>query len=138
MKKHLPTILLIVLFFPSCIKQAIEDRQKQKVIDSVTKGAWYVKSFLRDTSNITGSFNGYLFYFKEDGTVQAVRDTLQLNGTWVGDLSARTITSEFPSTSDPLKLLNGTWKIVDSYYDFIIASNSTTTGDYRLDLRQKQ
>jgi len=137
MNRKLLPLLLIAGLFSSCIKQAIEDNQKQKVIDSVTKGAWYVNSFKENASDLTSSFGGFLFYFKEDGTVQAKKDNISLNGTWIGDISAKTITSDFASAADPIRLLNGTWKIDDSYIDHIIASRITETGKNVLDLRQQ-
>lgn len=137
MKSKLLLILLLSVFFSSCIRRAIEDIQKDKAIDAVTKGAWYVKSFMQDTLDRTSTFAGFLFYFKEDGTVRAVKDTLVLNGTWIGNIAAKTITSDFPAAADPVGLLNGTWKVVDSYYDFIIASNTTDSTINKLDLRQQ-
>jgi len=130
-------LFLIPIFFASCIKQAIEDVQQQKAIDAVTKGAWYVKSYKQDSTDITNAFNGFLFYFKEDGTVRAVKDSTAMNGTWIGDISSKTITSQFQTTAEPLSLLNGTWKILDSYYDFIKASNTTDSITNNLDLRQQ-
>ena len=137
MNRKLLTLLLITGLFSSCIKQAIEETQKQKVIDAVTKGAWYVNSYKENATDMTGSFGGFVFYFKEDGTVRAVKDNISLNGTWIGDLSTKSITSEFTSATDPIRLLNGTWKIDDSYYDKIIASKITETGKNVLDLRQQ-
>jgi len=137
MNRKLLTLLLITGLFSSCIKQAIEETQKQKVIDAVTKGAWYVNSFKENATDLTSSFGGFLFYFKEDGTVQAVKDTISMNGTWIGDISTKSITSEFTSVTDPIRLLNGTWKIDDSYYDKILASKITETGKNILDLRQQ-
>ena len=137
MNRKLLSLLLITGLFSSCIKQAIEDSQKQKVIDSVTKGAWYVNSFKENATDLTSSFGGFLFYFKEDGTVRAVKDSISLNGTWIGDISTKSITSEFVSATDPIRLLNGTWKIDDSYLDHIYASKITATGKNILELRQQ-
>jgi len=130
-------LFLIPILFASCIKQAIEDVQKQQAIDAVTKGAWYVKSYKQDSTDRTESFTGFRFYFKEDGTVRAVKDTTEMTGTWIGDLSAKTITSQFQTAAEPLSLLNGTWNILDSYYDFIIASKTTDSTTNKLDLRQQ-
>ena len=137
MKNKLLPFLLISVLFSSCIKKAIEDTQKQKVIEAVTKGAWYVSSFKIDSVDITNSFEGYLFYFKEDGTVRAARDTFSFNGTWIGDLSSRTITSKFTGSTTPIVLLNGTWDIKDSYTNYIVASMVTTSGNHELGLRQQ-
>ncbi|HSB93431.1 MAG TPA: hypothetical protein VLC28_09950 [Flavitalea sp.] len=137
MKNKILPLLLVAGLFSSCIKKAIEDTQKQKVIDAVTKGAWYVSSFKQDTTDLTFYFSGFLFYFKEDGTVRAVKNTDTTNGSWVGDIASRTIASEFPSAPPPIFLLNGTWKIEDSYMNYIVASMSTQTGKNQLGLRQQ-
>jgi hypothetical protein len=137
MKNKLLLLLLVTTSFSSCIKKAIEDSQKQKVIDAVTKGTWYVSSFKTDDNDITSYFDGYLFYFKEDGTVQAVRNNEVLNGTWIGDLSTKTITSEFNPAPPPIVLLNGTWDIKDSYLNYIVASMVTVSGKHELGLRQQ-
>jgi hypothetical protein len=137
MKNKLLSFFLISALFSSCIKQAIEDTQKQRVIDAVTKGAWFVSSFKLDSSDITPAFAGYLFYFKEDGAVVAVRDSVASNGTWIGDISSRTITSEFSTAVHPILLLNGTWKIEDSYTNYIVASMVTPAGKNQLALRQQ-
>lgn len=135
MKKQALIVLLVLPLFFSCIK-ALEENQKQKVLDAVTSSSWYVKSFLEDTTDQTGSFNGYQFFFRQDGSVIAVKDSTEIPGTWTGDLDNRTITSNFPGNPTPLNLLNGTWKIVDSYYDFIIARQQTISGTNVVDLRQ--
>lgn len=135
MKKQALIALLILPLFFSCIK-AFEENQKQKVIDAVTSGSWYVKSYLQDTTDKTGSFNGYRFFFQENGSVKAVKDSTEYLGTWVGDLENRTITSNFAGSPEPMNLLNGTWKIVDSYYDFIVARQQTISGTNVVDLRQ--
>ena len=137
MKSRILSLLLITGLFSSCIKQAIEDTQEQRVIDAVTKGAWYVSSFKQDSSDLTPAFTGYLFYFKEDGSVVAVKDSVKSNGTWIGDIASRTITSEFAAAVQPILLLNGTWKIEDSYTNYIVASMVTATGKNQLALRQQ-
>jgi hypothetical protein len=137
MKNKLLSILVISGLFSSCIKQAIEDTQQQRVIDAVTKGAWFISSFKKDSFDYTPAFAGYLFYFKEDGSVRAVKDSVPLNGTWIGDIAARTITSEFSSAVQPILLLNGTWKVEDSYTNYIVASMATPTGKNQLALRQQ-
>ena len=137
MKSKLLSILFISGVFSSCIKQAIEDSQQQRVIDAVTKGAWFMSSFKKDSLDYTPAFAGYLFYFQEDGTVRAVKDSVSTNGTWIGDIGARTITSEFPAAIQPILLLNGTWKVEDSYTNYIVATMVTPTGKNQLALRQQ-
>jgi len=137
MKNKILSLLLLTGLFSSCIKQAIEDTQQQRIIDAVTKGAWFVSSFKQDSSDLTPAFAGYLFYFNEDGSVRAVKDSVALNGTWIGDISSRTIISEFAAAVQPILLLNGTWKIEDSYTNYIVASMVTPAGKYQLALRQQ-
>jgi len=104
----------------SC-KKFIEQQKLNAMEDLVTKGTWRVSRYIDHQTDITSSFSGYSFQFKTNGTVDGVDAGQTTTGTWVGDVNARTIQSEFPAAGDPLKKLNYTWKVTDSYADSVSA-----------------
>ena len=135
------TLLLSITTFSiisfSC-KKAIEQKQKDIIVQAMTTGHWYVEQYLDTSSDVTGDFFGYEFQFYENGTVDGIINTSTKKGTWSSDISNYTITAAFPlSAGDTLKRLNYTWKITDSYLDFVKAKTTTASGDNILHLRKK-
>lgn len=135
------TLLLSIITFSiisfSC-KKAIEQKQKDIIVQAMTTGHWYVEQYLDTSSDVTGDFFGYEFQFYENGTVDGIINTSTKKGTWSSDISNYTITAAFPlSAGDTLKRLNYTWKITDSYLDFVKAKTTTASGDNILHLRKK-
>src|SRR5665213_2621277 len=110
--KQLYIIFLLALAvpLPSC-KKYIQQQEKNAVLQIMTTGVWYVQSYIQNDSDITASFTGFVFKFDANGTVTGVEGGSSTPGTWSANISALTITSDFPSASDPLKELNETWKI---------------------------
>lgn len=122
----LPVICL--LFAISC-KKLVEDQKKKAVMSFITNGQWKVESYLIDTISITSEFEGYKFKFSEDGTVVGNNGTFSASGTWVGEVSDYSITSDFPGAGDPVQKLNGHWILKDSGVTFVKAElkiSSTT------------
>ena len=128
---YLPVICLLFAF--SC-KKFVEDQKKQAVISFITNGQWKVESYLIDTISITPEFEGYKFKFNEDGTVIGNNGTSSASGTWVGEVSDYSITSDFPAAGDPLQKLNGHWIIKDSGLTFVKADLNTATSTMHLHL----
>lgn len=106
-------------------------------MDAITNGEWIVEQYLEDSNNISNQFLNYSFKFYTDGTVTGIVSSTTTNGTWVGNATDYTINSEFPSASDPIKKLNGLWKIKDSYWDYVKAEMATSSGTNVLFLRKK-
>jgi hypothetical protein len=104
----------------SC-KKFIERQQLNAMEELVTKGTWRVTRYIDHQTDITDSFAGYSFQFNTNGTVNGINGGQTTAGTWAGDVNARTIQSEFPAAGDPLKKLNYTWKVTDSYADSVSA-----------------
>jgi hypothetical protein len=130
---------MMLLWAPSC-KKIIQQKEKNIIIDAMTNGHWYVEQYKQDSStDITTRFTGYEFQFYENGNVDGIKNTvLNSSGTWSSDINNYTITANFPATAnDTLKLLNYTWKITDSYLDYVEANTSTATGKNILHLRKK-
>jgi hypothetical protein len=126
-------LLFLLLSFTSCKKivDKIENAQQQAAVDIVTNGRWQMVSFSTGSTDQLALFNGYLFQFNSNQTVDAYQgNTIVMSGTFVYDLSARTITSSFPTNNQPLSLLNGTFRVTDSGTDYVKAE-LTVNGELR-------
>lgn len=121
MKKLYPVLILIPLLF-SC-KKYIQKQEEKAALSIITNGVWYVQLYLQNDSDITASFSGYLFKFDANGTVSGTKDTVSEKGTWSVDIPSRSIISNFPTAPAPVKYLNETWKITDSYADSVVANS---------------
>jgi hypothetical protein len=123
--KHPPlyiAILLILLTVPFSCKKYIQQQEQYALVNVVTQGTWRVTGYYDHlTNNITDSFAGYSFQFYQNGTVNAILNQQQTNGTWTASISDKSITSNFPSAPYPLSMLNHTWIITDSYTDSVAA-----------------
>jgi hypothetical protein len=122
----------------SC-KKAIENKEKQLILQAMTNGRWYVELYKDTTTDVTGDFFGYEFQFYEDNNVEGIHNgVVRSNGSWSADIGTYSITANFPvSAGDTLRRLNYTWKITDSYTDYVEAKTTTASGDNILHLRKK-
>ena len=124
MKRSTLYIILLLFFFTitySC-KKFIQQQEQNAIVNLVTNGQWRVTGYIEhQTDTLTNDFAGYLFQFNANGTVYGVRFGQQTNGTWSANVSAKSITSNFPTATYPITLLNHTWTITDSYTDSVAA-----------------
>jgi len=128
--------ILVGCCFISC-KKLVQQQEQSAAINIITNVLWYVQTYNQDSTDITASFSGFVFQFKQDGTVTGTRDSVSTSGTWAADITNRTITSNFPDPPSPLNMLNSVWKITDSGVDYVVAN--TTINDSTENLRlQKQ
>ena len=125
-----------LLFTLSC-KKAIEKKAQNEIMDAITNGEWIVEQYIESGNNISIQFLNYSFKFNSNGTVTGTINSTSTNGTWAGNATDYTITAEFPSAGDPLKKLNGLWKMKDSYWDYVKAEMTTSNGMNVLTLRKK-
>jgi hypothetical protein len=128
---YIPVICILLSL--SC-KKLVEDQKRQAVMSFITNGQWKVESYLIDTVSVTSAFDGYKFKFNEDGTVNGDNGSVSVPGTWVGEVSDYSITSEFPSAGEPLQKLNGHWVIKDSGLTFVKADLQTADAVMHLHL----
>ena len=139
MKQSISYILLLLLFFTvtnSC-KKFIQQQEQNAIVALVTKGQWRVTGYIEhQTDTLTSDFDGYLFQFNENGTVYGVKFGQQTNGTWTADVSKKSITSNFPTATYPLTLLNHTWTITDSYTDSVAAKTAADSSFNILNLHK--
>jgi len=139
MNKLIPLILTgcLTLFISMSCKKALEKKAENMVMDAMTDGEWIVEQYFEGSNNISNQFLNYSFKFYSNGTVTGTINSTATNGTWVGNASDYTISSQFPTATDPVKKLNGVWKIKDSYWDFVKAEMTTSSETNVLALRKK-
>ena len=125
MQRFYPILGAILVLFLSC-KKFIEKQEEKAIESDVTDGLWYVSGYEQNDSDITASFSGYLFKFDTNNTVTALYSSDSVQGDWTVDISARTITADFPGAAAPLINLNETWLITDSYTDSVSATSTDT------------
>jgi hypothetical protein len=125
--KKLGFIVLAITVLVSCHK-VVEKKAQDAIMKVMTDGQWVVTNFTSNGNNITTDFSGYSFQFFDDYTVKAMKNgTLENSGTFVGDFSAMTISSNFPNAVNPLLLLNGTWHITNTSDTYVIANMTIGT-----------
>src|SRR5260221_8843064 len=118
-------LLFSLLFVPCSCKKYIQQQEENYIVALVTNGKWQITGYHDHMiNNLTDSFAGYLFQFNKDNTLYSVKFGQQTYGTWSVDVSKKSITSNFPSASYPLTLLNHTWIITDSYTDSVAAKTA--------------
>ena len=120
MNKLIPIIgfLFIILAAPSC-KKTIEKKQENAVKQAMVNGIWIIEQYFEGSNNISSDFLNYDFKFYDDGSVTGTIASTTTNGTWSANTTTYSITSTFPSASNPLLKMNGEWKITDSYWDYV-------------------
>lgn len=121
-------LLVALTFFAllaSC-KKVTEKVQENRAMEFITSGQWKVASLTKGSNNYSPDFQAYLFKFRNDGKVDAIKGgVVIISGTWVGDINIGTIVANFPQNSQyPLPLLNGTWQITDGGASFTEATKS--------------
>lgn len=110
----------LLLLSMSC-KKYIQKQEQNALEAVVTTGQWYVSGYKQNDSDITASFSGYLFKFDANNTVTGTLGTTSVTGQWSDNISARTVTANFPGAAAPLVYLNEVWTITDSYTDSVAA-----------------
>ena len=126
MKKLYPIFFLITL--AGCKK---EKKAENMVVQAMVNGQWMVTNFTQGATNKTADFILYKFQFKTNFTVDAINNgSVEQTGSWNADASTQTITSNFINSSNPLDLLNGTWKITNNSWTWVEASQ-TVNGELR-------
>jgi hypothetical protein len=129
--------MLTTLLFTSC-KEAIEDAKEDAVIKAMTEGQWKVTNYQKGNTDATSSFSGYSFQFYKNQTVDALKNSaVEKKGTWVGNGANFTIQATFTNATEPLILLNGTWRITNSTWTSVDAIQSVN-GEQRVLRLNKQ
>jgi hypothetical protein len=129
MKMHNKSLLtlslaLILLTFASCekVKEQVQETVAEDLIVTImTSGRWLVDVFTVAAVDVKQEFSGYEFQFLKDGTVEAIKSTTTVKGTWKSDKTALTIQASFPPGNSSLQRLNYTWYITKSGTSFVEA-----------------
>jgi len=130
-------LLLCLLFIPLSCKKYVQQQEENYIVALVTNGTWRITGYQDHLiKNITDSFAGYSFQFNKDNTLYGTRFGQQTNGTWAVDISKKSITSNFPSATYPITMLNYTWIITDSYTDSVAAKTAVDTSFNILNLHK--
>lgn len=128
--KYSALLFLLTITLSSC-KKTVEKAQQDALITVMTNGRWIVTSYTKGGTDVTANFNGYEFQFKENKTVEAIKNNrVEKTGTWDGNAFTRTIISNFLNAVQPLALLNGSFYIDDSSLTTVDASQ-TVNGEVR-------
>lgn len=102
----------------------------------MTDGQWKVTSFTNNGTNITTDFSTYRFKYYSNKTVDAINSgTVEKTGNWDGNATTMTTYASFTAASYPLTLINGSWKINNNSWTFVIATQivGADTKTMRLD-----
>ena len=132
---RVPVIALLCCSLLAC-KKLVEETRKNAFIEAMTNGQWVVDQFMEGTISSTDQFTGFQFQFNDDGTLTGISDAGSVSGLWIGDIPNYAINSLFPEAGDPLKKLNGTWKITSARSSYVNAEMTTTEGKKILRLRK--
>lgn len=125
------TGMALVLLLAACSTKTVEEQQKDLLVQLITNGQWAVTNYTKGTTDVTADFSGYRFQFKDDSTVDAIKNSaVEKTGSWVGNATSRTIQSQFTNAAVALMLLNGTWYVNDSGLTYVVASQ-TVNGEAR-------
>src|SRR5687767_11851716 len=134
--KKLVFILGLALIFTASCKDKIDDIQQDLVLQAMTNGQWFIKTFTQNGNDITADFNGYRFQYYSNKTVDAILNgTVQQTGSWDGSASTMSTWANFPNATHPLQLINGTWHIDRNSWIYVEASqvNGIETKTMRLE-----
>ena len=102
-----------------------EATQEDLVIKAMTDGQWRVTQFTNGTTDVTSDFSPYVFQFRTDKTVEAIKASgIESKGTWNGNAANRTIASSFSNSNATIMLLNGTWNITKNSWTFVEATQT--------------
>ncbi len=115
---------LIMTIFASCEKvktQVQEAVGEDLIVTTMTSGRWTVDVFTVAAVDVKPEFTGYEFQFLKDGSVDAIKSTTIVKGTWKSDKTALTIQSSFPPGNSSLQRLNYTWYITKTGTSFVEA-----------------
>lgn len=113
-----------LLLFSGCKKDP-DKVPEDLILLAMTNGQWVLTNFVHNSTNKTSDFSTYKFQFNSNRTVDAIKNgSVERSGTWDGNTSNQTITSQFTGAPDPIGLLNGVWTVTDNSWTYVVASNN--------------
>jgi len=139
--KQILLLSLTILLITGC-KKAIRKTQEQiaasLIEKAITDGQWLV-SVYNDGADYKAEFDVYEFQFKTNRTVDAIKNSVtESTGSWGENSTEFTITADYPSNANPtLQRLDGVWKIKDSNWTWVKATQTINGKLTTLELRKK-
>lgn len=136
--KSFSTLILSLILLSSC-KKTVENVAEDIIVKIMITGQWKVTKYIKGGTELTGDFSAYTFQFKENKTVEAIKNgAIEKTGTWEGnatDPSGPTIYSNFTTPPYPLNLLNGTFQVIKTGQTFVEAKKTVSGEEHfiRLD-----
>ena len=120
-------LCLIATQFIACNKETANPSTPLPVTASSVTGNFTVGSFV-STGDQTSTFSGFLFTFKENGTIVATKGSDSFDGTWKFD-DGNSAEIKISFSVFPLNQLNGSWHIEDLTDDHLYLKDSSETED---------
>ncbi|WP_281638026.1 hypothetical protein [Flavobacterium marginilacus] len=122
------------LDFENAIKYAIDYCPENNIVsldftETITKGSWEIPYFFADSEK-TSSYNGYLFTFKTDKSVVAVKDGISETGQWECKTLNGVCELKINFNSKLLGELNKTWKLFEFNNSQIRLRNLSSSTSY--------
>jgi hypothetical protein len=123
--------LVLVVFSAASCKKQVDAKKEDLLLQLIVSTQWEVTKYTKGTADFTGYFSPYSFQFRKDFTVDALKfGVVETTGTWSGSIDTKSVTSNFPDPYPILSLLNGTWLITDSGFDYV-ESTQNVNGEHR-------
>lgn len=128
-------LFIIGSILTGCNK-TVDKTKEDLVLKAMTDGQWAITSFTQNGTIITADFATYQFKYYSNKTVDAINNgVVEKTGTWDGNSSTMTTSSNFTNAAYPLVLINGNWHIDRNSWIYVEASqtNGSDTKTMRLD-----
>ncbi len=140
--KRILFIVVTVLLLTGCkkiIKQTQEQIAESLILKAMTDGTWIVSVYNDGTTEYKPEFDIYEFRFYKNYNVDAIKNSAtEITGTWREDVANLTITSQYGVNANPtLQRLNGVWKMKDSNWTWVKATQTINGNLTTLELRKK-
>ncbi|MBY0477870.1 MAG: hypothetical protein K2Q24_09515 [Chitinophagaceae bacterium] len=140
--KQIFLLSLTIVLLAGCkkaIKQTQEEIAETLIVKAITDGRWTVTTYYVDGTDYKSGFDSYEFQFKTNRTVDAVKNSsTESTGNWNEDRVNFAIIADYPPTASlVLQTLDGTWKIVDSTWTWVKATQTINGKLVTLELTKK-
>lgn len=133
MKRTIFLVLGIVFMLSACSKNKALEKEIEQIEDAVLLGDWTISKMIDSGDDETSNFQGYIFTFKEDGSLVATNNATTYNGTW----SITKSSSSDDDSNDSDIDFNITFNVSESndFDDLIDDWDVLTHSDYKIELQ---
>lgn len=129
-KKFLAGILVFsVALLSAACKKTGQDVSPSDTSSTLSKGQWKITYFY-DSGDETYKFNGYAFTFNGDGTLNAVKGSATVSGTWsTGTDDSQTKLDLSFGNTEPFEELNDDWHVTELSASKIVTEDVSSGND---------